>query len=226
MRHVGEPVAMVVAESRYVAEDAVGDIVVEYEPLPAVVDLEAALAAGSAARPRRPARQHRRRGAPGEGRLRRGARERRPRRAPPLHLRPRRSIPMETRGVVAELGREGGPADGLGHDPGAGRHPQRPRRACSACRERQVRVIAPFIGGGFGPKIMMFYPEEVLVPWWRVRLDRPVKWIEDRLEHFIATTQERGQVHEAEIALDAEGRILGVRDELPASTPAPTTPTA
>ena len=78
--------------------------------------------------------------------------------------------------------------------------------------EKQVRVIAPFIGGGFGPKIMMFYPEEVLLPWISMKLGRPVKWIEDRQENFFATTQERGQVHEAEIALTANGRILGVRD--------------
>src|SRR5690606_37031753 len=78
--------------------------------------------------------------------------------------------------------------------------------------EQQVRVIAPFIGGGFGPKIMMFYPEEVLVPWASIRLQRPVKWIEDRSENFVATTQERDQIHWAEMALDAEGRILAVRD--------------
>ena len=78
--------------------------------------------------------------------------------------------------------------------------------------EHQVRVIAPFIGGGFGPKIMMFYPEEVLLPWAAMRLGRPVKWIEDRSENFFATTQERDQVHDAEIALDADGRILGIRD--------------
>ena len=78
--------------------------------------------------------------------------------------------------------------------------------------ERQVRVIVPFIGGGFGPKIMMFYQEEVLVPWAAKRLDRPVKWIEDRTENFVATTQERGQTHESEIALTCEGRVLGVRD--------------
>ena len=78
--------------------------------------------------------------------------------------------------------------------------------------ERQVRVVAPFIGGGFGPKIMMFYPEEVLVPWVAMRLGRPVKWIEDRAEHFFATTQERGQIHDAEIALAADGQILGMRD--------------
>ncbi|MEO1086346.1 MAG: molybdopterin cofactor-binding domain-containing protein, partial [Acidobacteriota bacterium] len=76
----------------------------------------------------------------------------------------------------------------------------------------QVRVIAPFIGGGFGPKIMMFYPEEVLLPWISRRLKRPVKWIEDRQENFVATTHERGQIHDAEIAVDESGRILGVKD--------------
>ena len=78
--------------------------------------------------------------------------------------------------------------------------------------ERQVRVIAPFVGGGFGPKIMLFYPEEVVIPWAAMKLNRPIKWIEDRLEHFFATTHERGQTHDAEIALDADGRILGVKD--------------
>ena len=78
--------------------------------------------------------------------------------------------------------------------------------------EHQVRVIAPFVGGGFGPKIMMFQPEEVLLSWGTVKLGRPIKWIEDRQENFVGTTQERGQVHEAEIALSTEGRILGVKD--------------
>jgi carbon-monoxide dehydrogenase large subunit len=78
--------------------------------------------------------------------------------------------------------------------------------------ESQVRVVAPFIGGGFGPKIMMPYPEEILVPWIAMRLHRPVKWIEDRSENFFATTQERAQIHDAEIALARDGTILGVRD--------------
>jgi CO/xanthine dehydrogenase Mo-binding subunit/carbon monoxide dehydrogenase subunit G len=78
--------------------------------------------------------------------------------------------------------------------------------------ESQVRVVAPFVGGGFGPKIMMYYPEEVLVPWAAMRLGRPVKWAEDRHENFFATTQERGQVHDAELAVAKDGRILGVRD--------------
>ncbi len=78
--------------------------------------------------------------------------------------------------------------------------------------ERQVRVIAPFVGGGFGPKIMLFYPEEVVLPWAAMKLERPIKWIEDRKEHFFATTHERGQIHDAEMALDKNGRILGVKD--------------
>ena len=78
--------------------------------------------------------------------------------------------------------------------------------------ESQVRVVAPFIGGGFGPKIMMFYPEEMLVPWISLQLGRPVKWIEDREENFTATTQERGQIHDAEMALASDGKILGIHD--------------
>jgi len=58
----------------------------------------------------------------------------------------------------------------------------------------------------------MFYPEEILVPWAAMRLERPVKWIEDRSEHFVATTHERDQIHDAEIALAPDGRILGVKD--------------
>ena len=59
---------------------------------------------------------------------------------------------------------------------------------------------------------MMFYPEELLLPWAAMRLNRPLKWTEDRQENFYATTQERGQVHDAEMALTSDGRILGVHD--------------
>ena len=92
--------------------------------------------------------------------------------------------------------------------------------------ERQVRVIAPFVGGGFGPKIMMFYPEEVLIPWAAMQLNRPVKWIEDRLEHFFATTQERGadpRRRDRARARRPHPRRQGRRS---CTTPAPTIPTA
>lgn len=78
--------------------------------------------------------------------------------------------------------------------------------------EKQVRVIAPFIGGGFGPKIMMFYPEEVVLAWITVKLGRAVKWIEDRPGELFCHHPGRGQLHEAGIALTKEGRVLGVSD--------------
>jgi carbon-monoxide dehydrogenase large subunit len=79
--------------------------------------------------------------------------------------------------------------------------------------EASVRVVAPEVGGGFGPKLV-FYPEEAAVAIAALILGRPVRWIEDRREHFIATTQERDQYWEAEIAVDDAGKILGVRGSL------------
>jgi len=211
VRHVGEPLAVVLAQSRCLAEDALGDIEIDLEPLAAVVDLEKAQtdAAGRVhddVRGNIAARVHQSRGNYAAACA--GA----------AHIIARRflydhgaSSPIETRGVVANW------------DPRANQltiwdTTQAPvflRNGLAGMlglSERQVRVIAPFVGGGFGPKIMLFYPEEVVIPWVAMKLNRPVKWIEDRLEHFFATTQERGQTHDAEIALDADGRILGVKD--------------
>jgi aerobic carbon-monoxide dehydrogenase large subunit len=78
--------------------------------------------------------------------------------------------------------------------------------------EFRVKVIAPDVGGGFGTKIMLFYPEEILVRAAALNLRRPVKWTEDRREHLLAANQERGQVHDVEVAIDVDGRILGLRD--------------
>jgi aerobic carbon-monoxide dehydrogenase large subunit len=66
------------------------------------------------------------------------------------------------------------------------------------------------VGGGFGPKIMLFYPDELLVPFAAMQLGRPVKWTEDRQEHFTAVNHERGQVHDVEVGFDAEGRVLAL----------------
>jgi aerobic carbon-monoxide dehydrogenase large subunit len=79
--------------------------------------------------------------------------------------------------------------------------------------EASVRVIAPDVGGGFGPKLV-FYPEEAAVAIAALITGQPVKWIEDRREHFIATTQERDQYWDAEIALDRDAKILAVRGSL------------
>ncbi len=88
--------------------------------------------------------------------------------------------------------------------------------------ERQVRVIAPFIGGGFGPKIMMFYPEEVLVPWVAMQLDRPVNAAPSIRRHDAMNVT---QIHDAEMAVDKDGRIIGI-GTCSCTTPAPTTLTA
>jgi len=211
VHHAGEAIAVVIAESRYIAEDAVEDILVELEPLEAVVDLEKALEANSVLvhddlESNLAAQLFQKKGDYETARkeadlvikrrivIERGA-----------------AAAMENRGIVA-------------HWDAKSQHltiwdttqAPIPIRNGTAARlglsEHQVRVIAPFIGGGFGPKIMMFYAEEMVIPWAAKKLNRPVKWIEDRRENFYATTQERGQVHDVEIALSRDGHILGLKD--------------
>jgi aerobic carbon-monoxide dehydrogenase large subunit len=211
IRHVGEPLAVVLAESRYIAEDALADIVVELDTLPAVVDLEKALEHSSTT-----VHDDVRGNLAAHVRQTRGNYE--TARSKAAHIIARRflydhgaSSPIETRGVVARW-------DARANQLTVWDTTQAPvflRNGLAGVfgmSERQVRVIAPFVGGGFGPKIVMFYPEEIIVPWAAIKHNRPVKWIEDRLEHFFATTHERGQTHDTEIALDGDGRILGVKD--------------
>ncbi|RIK37785.1 MAG: xanthine dehydrogenase, partial [Chloroflexi bacterium] len=211
VRHVGEPIAVVVAESRYLAEDAAERIVVDYEPLPAVVDLEQAL------KPDTPlvhddleqnlnAHVIQRKGDYAQAHARADVVIRR------RFVYDRgTAAALENRGIVASWDAKS-QALTVWDTTQAPIPIRNGLAAMLGLSEKQVRVIAPFIGGGFGPKIMMFYPEEVLLPWIAMRLGRPVKWIEDRQENFYATTQERGQVHEAEIALTKDGRVLGIWD--------------
>jgi carbon-monoxide dehydrogenase large subunit len=212
VRHVGEPLAVVLADSRYVAEDALADIGVELDPLPAVIDLEKALDDSSA-------RVHEDVRGNVAAHVRQSRGNYAAARSRAEHLVARRfhydhgaSSPIETRGIVANW-------DGRANQLTIWDTTQAPvflRNGLAGMlglSERQVRVIAPFVGGGFGPKIMLFYPEEVVVPWVAIKHNRPVKWIEDRLEHFFATTQERGQTHDAEMALSRDGQILGIKDK-------------
>ena len=211
VRHVGEPLAVVLAQSRYLAEDALADIAVELDPLPAVVDLEKAGAETSA-------RVHEdvRGNIAAHVRQSRGNYAAARARADRIIARRFRydhgaSSPIETRGIVANWDARGNQLTVWDTTQG----PVFLRNGLAAMlglNERNVRVIAPFVGGGFGPKIMLFYPEEVVIPWAAKKLNRPIKWIEDRLEHFFATTQERAQIHDAEIALARDGRILGIKD--------------
>ena len=78
--------------------------------------------------------------------------------------------------------------------------------------EDKVRVIAPDVGGGFGQKVLLFYPDELLVPMAAMQLGRPVKYIEDRRENFIGSSQERTQIHTIELAALKTGEVIGLRD--------------
>lgn len=211
VRYAGEPVAVVIAESRYLAEDALADIVLDIEPLPAVVDLEAALAPDAAKvhddlPSNVAAHVHQSKGdyAAAARRAHRVIRRR-------FTYDHGASMPMETRGIVAQWDGRAGQMT-IWDTTQAPVFLRNGLAAMLGLSEAQVRVIAPFVGGGFGPKMMLFYPEETVLPWAAMRLKRPIKWIEDRLEHFVATTHERSQIHDAELAVDADGRILGVRD--------------
>ena len=79
--------------------------------------------------------------------------------------------------------------------------------------ENKIRVIAPNVGGGFGQKIMMCHPDEVLVPKASMELGPPAKYIEDRVENFIGSSQERVQIHTLEIAATKDGRVIGLKDD-------------
>ena len=199
------------AESRYLAEDALSDIALDLEPLPAVVDLEKALADTSASvhdgvRGNLAAQVRQGRGNYAAARARADRVI-----SAPLPLRSRRVFANGNARHRRQLGRPR-PRLTVWDTTQAPVFLRNGLAGMLGLSERQVRVIAPFVGGGFGPKIMLFYPEEVVIPWVAMKLNRPVKWIEDRLEHFFATTHERGQTHDAEIALSADGRILGVKD--------------
>jgi aerobic carbon-monoxide dehydrogenase large subunit len=211
VHYVGETVAMVVADNRYIAEDALDLIDVEYEPLPVVHSLEVAAAQdaplvhadvpGNVA-----AHLVQTVGDPDavfataphvireSFVVDRGA-----------------AMPMECRGVVARWDSHEGSLSCWISTQG----PIPIRNGLAAIfklPEHKVRVTAPDVGGGFGTKIMMFYPEEILTPFAAIQLGRPVKWIEDRREHFISANQERSQLHEVEYGFDDQGILLAVRD--------------
>jgi carbon-monoxide dehydrogenase large subunit len=211
VRHAGEAIAVVVAESRYIAEDAVEKIMVEMDPFDSAVDLEKALAADTilvhedldsniAAHVVQQKGDYT------------GIKEK-------AHKIIKRrffydrgaAAAMENRGIVADWDKKSQKLT-IWDTTQAPIPIRNGLSGMLGLSEHQVQVIAPFIGGGFGPKIMMFYPEEVLIPWISIQLNKPVKWIEDRQENFFATTQERGEIHDAELAVTQDGRILGVHD--------------
>ena len=211
VRHIGDPVAVVIAESRYIAEDAAEQIWVEYEPLDAVTDLEKALEPDSALLYEELGTNLASHVQQEKGNYAEAAAN------ADLVIKRRIIIDrgaaaaMENRGIVVNW-------DAKSQQMTMWNTTQAPipiRNGIAATlglSEHQVRVIAPFVGGGFGPKIMLWQPEEVLLPWASMKLNRPIKWIEDRRENFMGTTQERGQIHDVEAAFTKDGKILGLKD--------------
>jgi carbon-monoxide dehydrogenase large subunit len=206
---VGEPIALVVAESRYIAEDAAALVDIDFEPLPAIADCADALASGAPL-------AHR------DATSNLGA-----------------HIPLNVGNVdtafagAAHVFREqifqhrGGPffmeCRGMiaAPDPAtesltiyvSSQGPHRHKRVLLDLldwADHQLRIVTPDVGGGFGPK-GSFYAEYGALAAAAMALRRPLKWIEDRQENFVSTQQERDQYWDVEIATDAEARILGIR---------------
>jgi carbon-monoxide dehydrogenase large subunit len=207
--YVGEIIAMVVARDRYIAEDAATAVRVEYEPLPTVTDLRAAAGADAAV-----AHSDMSDNVNGRVAEEKGDVDAAMAAAPHVfewtfEMERSAAMPMEARAIVgdydhdkqflvlydstqAPTGVRGGLALLFGLDPD------------------NVHVVAPDVGGGFGMKVIQFYPEEILVPWASRRLGRPVKWTEDRREDFIGSNHERGQIHDVRVGVDDDGKLLGL----------------
>lgn len=208
VRHVGEPVAMVVARDRYLAEDAVERIRVEYEPLPPVVGIETAERAEHLVHDDVP-------GNVGAVLVQENGDAAAAIDAAPhvlefrLSIERSASMPLEGRGVYARWDADDGSLRVY-----SSTQTSTSVRAAIAARlglpGGKVEVIAPDVGGGFGVKIVHPWPEEVLVPWAARLLDREIKWTEDRREHFVSAAHERGQLQDVRVGFDDEGRVLGL----------------
>jgi carbon-monoxide dehydrogenase large subunit len=209
--YVGDPVAVVIAETLDQAEDAAEKITVDYEVLPAVADPAGAQARGAPQihdiAPANTIYQWHLGDAKAVDAALRSAKH-----VTRLHIVNNRLVPnaMEPRAAIGD------------YDTGSAsftlwnttQNPHVARLVISAfvgmAPEHKLRVIAPDVGGGFGSKIFI-YPEEVVCLWASKKLGRPVKWVCDRAEAFLADAHGRDHVTEAEMAFDADGRILALK---------------
>jgi carbon-monoxide dehydrogenase large subunit len=209
VRYVGEPVAVVVAADRYIAEDVAQLVRVDYEVLPAVVSPEAAMAEDAPL-------LHTDSNVADEWRFSVGESSeftRSPHTFRATYKTQRfAGTPLETRGVIAEW------------EPGREKltiytSTQVPHfvkgivAGYLGLPAHAVRVVAPDVGGAFGAKIQPF-SEDILMAMLAMRLNRPVKWIEDRYEHFVGSNHGREQNHDLEVFYDDDGIVVGIKDHI------------
>jgi carbon-monoxide dehydrogenase large subunit len=204
---VGDPIAVVVAETRAIAEDAAELVEVDIDSLDAVVGFDAALADGAPL-------VHPEKGGnvgadtpvliPGWDEIKAGAAHVV---TATFHQHRQTNVPMETRGILAS------------YDPASGdlrcwlstQNPHEARAAIARCTGvpmHQIRVTARDVGGGFGQKMFLFRDEQTIAAV-AVHVGRAVKWIEDRRENLIAANHARADRTTVELALDGDGRLLG-----------------
>jgi aerobic carbon-monoxide dehydrogenase large subunit len=202
VRYVGEPIAVALAASRYTAEDAAEAVFVEYEELPVLTTVEAAIA------PNAPLLHPIGSNVLFEHSFDSGGVDLAIERARHIVERtfriPRLApAPLETRGIVAD------PRDGTLEIWYSTQTPYVLQRVLAELLQldaARIRVVCPYVGGGFGQKSHV-YPEDVLVPWLALRLGRPIRWTEDRMENLTASCHARGQVVKIRAAIDEEGHV-------------------
>ena len=203
VRYVGEPMAVVVAADRAAAEDVAEDIAVDWELLPAVANSTAALApaaprvhdAGNVASRWGYDLGDVERALAGAAAVVRES----------FSIQRHSAMPLETRGLVASYDR----ARRLLEVQGPTKVPHTNRALLAVMLrmgEADIRFIEPDVGGSFGAR-GEFYPEDFLIPWLSIRLDRPIRWIEDRFEHFSAINHSREATFEVTAAADRDGTI-------------------
>jgi aerobic carbon-monoxide dehydrogenase large subunit len=211
VRHVGEAIAVIVAESQREAQDGAELVTVDLEPLPAVVDAADALKSGTtiihdqyqtnligefvvekgdtaAALADAPYRLHR-----------------------SFYTHRYAGVPMECRGVIGSYDRRTGSVT-IWSSTQVVHWVRREAAAILRLPESRVRCVALDVGGGFGTKGHV-YPEDLLLPLLARLVGRPVRWIEDRQEHFLSACHSRDQLHEVEVGFDGGGRIIAFHDD-------------
>ena len=209
--YVGQPVAVVVAQERYLARDAVELIQVDYEPLPPALDPFAAMQEDATLIHQELGTNVGMRINYGGGNLEAAFARADRVIQQQYHVQRLAPAPLETRGVVAHYQ----PQEGFLTVWDSTQSPHQVRKDLAQLLNRpedRVRVIAPEVGGGFGEKGCMF-PEEVFVPYLSLILGRPVKWVEDRRENMLVF-HGRGHTVDVEAAVKNDGSILGMRVQI------------